>query len=59
MRKIEGKYGPFLGCSNYPGCFETVSLPQPETPQPSKPFEDMEREKMQAALEQLKAEGTA
>ncbi|MGA9972958.1 MAG: topoisomerase DNA-binding C4 zinc finger domain-containing protein [Candidatus Acidiferrales bacterium] len=66
MRRIEGKYGPFLGCSQYPRCRETVSLTaeptQPESPapvgndvlptepQPPMTFEEQERAKMQAEL---------
>lgn len=66
MRRIEGKYGPFLGCSQYPRCRETVSLTaeptQPKSPasgldnvsdpapQPPMTFEEQERAKMQAEL---------
>jgi len=38
MRRIEGKYGAFLGCSQYPRCRETVSL-APKTTQPAQPEE--------------------
>jgi DNA topoisomerase-1 len=57
MRKIEGKYGPFLGCSNYPRCHETSSIAASEISQPTAPtaksFEETERERMKAAIAEL------
>lgn len=64
MRKIEGRFGTFLGCSNYPRCRQTVSLtveptqPKapvgnnvlPTEPQPLLNFEEQERARMQAEL---------
>jgi ssDNA-binding Zn-finger/Zn-ribbon topoisomerase 1 len=55
MRKIEGKYGAFLGCTNYPRCRETLASapPTPSEPvQPRETFEEQERARMRRAIEE-------
>jgi ssDNA-binding Zn-finger/Zn-ribbon topoisomerase 1 len=56
MKKFNGKYGPFLGCTNYPRCRVTMTLTAapPKLPAPSlESFEEIERKKMQAELDKL------
>jgi len=55
LRKIDGKYGGFLGCTNYPRCRETISLAErtPSEPvQSPETFEEQERARMRRAIEE-------